>query len=288
MEEILVSDQSKNLYIISTEGQIKQTIKTPGLFSQIEIGRHKQHGSRLLGYSNWGKEVTVINSDGKKVWEYPSRDGVNGAHWGDLDGDNTDELIIGMNGSGGLHAVSCDGKLMWKVLEIGNIWNQAIVSRRGSGRTLVFATEAGGTIRVYDNNGQAIRTLQPQGKYFTQMTGSLIDEDDDIQLIAIGEGTVIAFDPRGKVGWSTAGIKDHRSWRGTSFACGDIDQDGRKDWLFHGANGDLAIATSDGIKLASLPSQKDIDSFAICSGLNGRSCLVTMSKGKINLYSFNK
>ncbi len=286
-EKILVEDNNKNLHIIGVEGQIQSSITMPGVFRQIEIGRHKQNGYRLLGYSNWGHKVTVVDTNGTTLWEYEAKMGVDGAHFGDLDGDNTDELIVGMNGSGGLHVVSCDGKQRWKVSNIGNVWNQAVVTGLAPENTLVFATEAGGTIRVYDSNGQTVRTLRPLGKYYAQMTASLIDANDDIQVVTIGaDGTVAAFNPEGEIAWTTCSLKQG-SWRMTNFACGDMDGDGRKDWAFLEANGDLVIATSDGTKLAFLPDQKGIEGFSFCSGLNG-CALVTMSKGEINSYSLSK
>jgi peroxiredoxin len=286
-EKILVADNNRTLHIIGAEGQIQGSITIPEIFRQIEIGKYKQNGYRLLGYSNWGHKVTVVDTNGIKLWEYPSMVGVNGAHWGDLDGDNNDEMIIGMNGFGGLHAVSCDGKQRWKVSAIGNVWNQSIVAGRDPKNTLVFATEAGGTIRVYDSNGQTVRTLHPLGKYYAQMTASLVDTNDNIQVVAIGaDGTVVAFNPTGQMAWTTSSLKQS-SWRTSNFACGDMDGDGRKDWAFLEANGDLVIATSDGTKLAFLPEQKGIEGFLICSGLNGGT-LVTMSKGQINSYSLSK
>jgi peroxiredoxin len=286
-EKILVADNNKNLHIIGVEGQIQSSITMPEVFGQIEIGRNKQNGYRLLGYSNWGHHVTVVDTNGIKLWEYEAKMGVDGAHWGDLDGDNNDEMIIGMNGSGGLHAVSSDGMQRWKVSNIGNVWNQAVVTGRDPENTLVFATEAGGTIRVYDSNGQTVRTLRPLGKYYSQMTASLIDANDDIQVVAIGDHeTVVVFNPAGQITWTTSGLKQS-SWRISNFDCDDMDGDGRKDWAFFEANGDLVIAASDGTKLAFLPAQKGVEGFLICSGLNG-GALVTMSKGEISLYSLSK
>jgi peroxiredoxin len=286
-EKILVAGRNGILHTISKEGAIENDVKILGTFSQIEIGKSKQHGCILLGYSNWGKKVTVVDMNGTTLWVYPSGDGVNGAHWGDLDGDNNDEMIVGMNGFGGLHAVSCDGKLIWKVSDIGNVWNQAVVIGRDPKNTLVFATEAGGTIRVYDKNGHKVVILRPRGEYYAQMTASVIDANDNIQIVAIAsDGTVVALNPEGKIAWTTNSPKQS-SWRMTNFACGDMDGDGRKDWAFLEANGDLVIATADGTKLASLPEQKGIEDFLICPGPNGGE-LVTMSKGTISSYSLSK
>lgn len=257
------------------------------MFKQIEITKHKQNGCILLGYTNWGKKVTVVDANGVKLWEYATDYGVNGAHWGDLNGDNDNEMIVGMNGFGGLHAVSCDGKKLWKVSDIGNVWNQAIVTGHNPRDTLVFATEAGGTIKVYDSNGQKLRTLRPLGKYYAQMTASIINANNDTQVVAIGsDRTVVALNPSGQIAW-TDRTMEHSSWRTSNFACGDMDCDGRNDWAFIETNGTLVIASSDGIKLASLPAQKDIDAFLIYSDLNG-SALLTLSKGQLISYSLDK
>src|SRR6266853_353247 len=66
------------------------------------------------------------DTTGKELWSYSALMGVNGAHW-DLDGDGTDELIVGMNGLGGLDAVSADGKKLSHVA-LANVWSQAVES----------------------------------------------------------------------------------------------------------------------------------------------------------------
>ncbi len=74
--------------------------------------------------------------------------------------------------------------------------------------------------------------MQPLGKYYAQMTASLIDANDDIQVVAIGaDGIVVAFNPAGQIDWTTSSL-NRSSWRTSNSACGDMDGDGRKDWAF--------------------------------------------------------
>jgi len=283
--EILVA-AGRQLHVLAADGKERNTIQLADHFSMIECGRHKTHGPRLLGYSTWGDKVSVMDSTGKEIWSYPSSSGVDGAHWGDLDGDGTDELIVGMNGDGGLHAVSADGKRLWSVKNLGNVWNQAVIPAGKDRPALVFATEAGGTVGVYDAKGGFLRTIRPNGKYCAQMTATVVDQSNRIQVIAIGDGNAITFDEAGQVAWSTPATKDHGAWRSATFACGDVDGDGKQEWAFVEASGDLVLATSAGEKLGSISNPTGLNAFTIVSGGTGRGKLVLLLSGTVRAFSF--
>jgi len=284
--EILVADASKRLHILSSTGLEKSTLSLPDRFTLIECGRHKDQGPRLLGYSNWGNKVIVMDRQGKAIWSYRSMFGVDGAHWGDLDGDGTDELIVGMNGAGGLHAVGADGKVLWKVSGIGNVWNQAVISARNGHPAMVFATEAGGSVKVYDAQGTLLRSIRPNGKYCAQMSAAIVDENGSVQAIATGDATTIAFDPLGAIAWSTTAIENHAGWRNASFASGDLRGDGRCEWAFLEPSGDLVVATAQGEKLCAIPNQKGIGSFVIAAAPRSKGVLVTLKSGTLQAYRF--
>ena len=282
-QEILVADNRQTLHILGSDGSEKTTLPLAGTFTMIECGHRNRQEPRLLGYSNWGHEVVVMDSQGKRVWSYSSSSGVDGAHWGDLNGDGTDELIVGMNGGGGLHAVDADGKTLWKA-SLGNVWNQAVVSARTNQPALVFATEAGGSVHVFDAKGQLLRTIRPQGKYCAQMSAAAVTDQGTIQAIAIGDGRTIAFDPTGEIAWSTSAIQDHGAWRTVSFAAGDLIGDGRRQWAFLEASGDLVIASAQGEKLCAIPDQKGISAFAIANRVRAGGLLVTLKSGAMQAY----
>jgi cytochrome c biogenesis protein CcmG/thiol:disulfide interchange protein DsbE len=285
--DILVMAADRKLHVLGNDGSEKTAITLPDAFSAIECGRHRSDGVRLLGYDNWGSRVSVMDRTGKELWTYATKSGVDGAHWGDLDGDGTDELVVGMNGFGGLHAVGADGRQRWAVSGIGNVWNQAVVPAGPDRPALVFATEAGGTVRVFDAKGKPLRTLRPLNQYCAQMTAAVMDGTNQVQAVAVGGSRVIAFDPEGNVAWSTPAPKGAGSWRRSTFACGDLNGDGIKEWAFLEAGGDLVLASATGEKIAAWPNATGLTAFLIVPPANGKGILVTLTGDDLRAFRFD-
>jgi peroxiredoxin len=271
------------LHVLDLSGAEKSVVPLPSTFRLIEFGRSKANGPQLLGFNNWGQDVEAVDHSGKKLWGYHAAMGIDGAHWGDLDGDGFDEMIIGMNGFGGLAALSSDGKKIWSV-KLGNVWNQAIVPATPNRPGRVFATEAGGSVREYDATGHLLRTLRPGGAYFAQMTARAID-DKTIQIIGISQNLTEAFDEHGTVAWKTSAIPSAGGWRACCFAAGDLKGDGSMQWVFLDGSADLIIATPTGQKLAAIPNQRSLDSFSVASRGPGQGgLLVTLDHGNLTAY----
>jgi peroxiredoxin len=288
--EIMIDDGSE-LHVLGLDGAEKGVVPLRGTFSTIECGHHKEKGARLLAYSNWGRKVAVFDTHGKQLWSYSALLGINGAHWGDLDGDGTDELIVGMNGFGGLDAISGDGKKLWHV-SLGNVWGQAVVPTSAQSQGLVFASEAGGTVRVFDARGRALRTLRPDGAYYTRVAASVTDRAGHVQVLALGQHhgpsgeDAVAFDSQGQVAWS-APVAATGNWAGVHFACGDMAGDGNFEWTLMDPAGDLVLATSAGEKLAAIPKQSGVSDFVVVPDKNGRGLLVVVQGTSVQAYSFD-
>jgi hypothetical protein len=265
-------------------GAETSTVPLPGRFTLIECGRNKEKGARLLGYSNWGKEVTVVDHSGKKIWSVSAADGVDGAHWGDLNGDGSDAMIVGMNGGGGLQAWSPDGIQLWSA-DLGNVWNQAIVSATKDQPARVFATEAGGSVRVFDAKGNPQATLKPSGGYYAQMAVCRA-AGKTIQIAAINGDQTAVFDETGKILWTTSAISNHAGWRVSSFAAGDIKGDGTTEWAFIDGSGNLVIATPNGQRISSISHAKEFTSFAIASQSGKSGVLVALGNATVQAYTF--
>jgi hypothetical protein len=210
---------------------------------------------------------------------------VDGAHWGDLNGDGNDEMIVGMNGGGGLQAWSADGKKLWSVA-LGNVWNQAIVPATQDQPARVFATEAGGTVRVFDAQGKPQATLHPNDEYYTEMAACRA-AGKTIQIAAIQSHHQMAvFDETGKIIWTTPASASHAGWRASSFAVGDLQGDGTADWAFIDGSGDLVIATPSGQRISTVAHAKEFSSFAIASQPGKSGVLITLSNATVQACAF--
>jgi peroxiredoxin len=282
--QILVAAGS-TLHVLDVGGSEIVTVKMPQKFDLIECGRNKSQGARLLGYNNWGGAVTVMDASGTKLWEVRAGSGVDGAHWGDLDGDGTDELIVGMNGGGGLQAWSSDGKKIWSA-KLGNVWNQAVIPALSGESANVLATEAGGSVQLFDSTGRLVRSLKPNGGYYAQMAAWRFGKA--IQIVAINDNETVAFDETGTVVWTTSAVSDHAGWRKSSFALGDLDGDGIPDWVFIDGNGDLVIANAKGEKISAIPDAKKVEGFLVAPRKDKGGLLVTLSGQKVTAYELTR
>jgi hypothetical protein len=284
--DILVLGNS-TLHVFDLAGVEKKTVPLAGQFNTIDYGRNKEKGPRLAGYTPWQRKVSVLDRTGKEVWKYSAAMGVDGAHWGDLDGDGTDELVIGMNGFGGLHAVSADGKMLWKAT-LGNVWGQAIIPAAANRGALVLATEASGSVRVFDSQGKQLRNFRPSGKYCTKLAASCMDTNlssSTLQAVAEAQGSAVAFDTGGSTLWSTPTRMGGAGTSERAVACGDIDGDGLKEWALSDAAGNVLLVTADGKNLATVTNAA-ASHLVIVPDKDGRSLLLTLSSGTVKAYSF--
>ncbi|MGD1084618.1 MAG: redoxin domain-containing protein [Verrucomicrobiota bacterium] len=273
------------LHVLDLTGAETSSVPLPGAFSLIECGRNKEKGPRLLGYDNWGHDVTVVDKAGKKLWSVSAPIGVDGAHWGDLNGDGADEMIVGMNGGGGLQAWSADGKKLWAA-PLGNVWNQSIVSATQDQPARVFATEAGGSVRVFDAQGRPLATLRPSPDGYYDKLAASRAADKTIQIAAINGDQMAVFDETGKILWTTSAIASNAGWRANYFAVGDIKGDGTNEWAFMDGSANLVIATMSGQKISAIPRAKDLTTFAIASPPGKPGVLITLAGATVQACTF--
>jgi hypothetical protein len=254
----------------------------PGRFTAIECGRKKSAGARLLGFTTM--EVSVIDHAGKKLWSESAMLGMDGAHWGDLTGDGDDAMIIGMNGFGGLEAMSADGNQLWSA-GMGNVWSQAIVPASSNRSALVLATDATGCVSIFDAAGQRQNSLRADGGYFVEMTAGVV-ESNAVQIIAFSGSAVEAFDPTGKAAWKSSAQALTPASRQPCAALGDLKGDGAKEWAFVDGGGALVIATTGGLMVSSIPNQSSLQGLAIAPRPGQGGLLITLDGGSVRARSF--
>lgn len=219
----VVSDQSKGA--IYTIGQGKCAVLDLAGNKQRDIKLPKQSGSlvrmaawrgtggkALLTFGVWSADLTAYDLNGKELWSYPRADGIDDVWAGDLNGDASDEVIVGHNGGTGLHVLDAAGKLLWKSTALGNVWHVCAGDVLEGGKAHVVTTSAAGKVHVFDGAGAASKELDA-GCYASMVRiGKLSDKDKEATILVAGPGlgeggnakTVIlaALSGTGAIKWS--------------------------------------------------------------------------------------
>lgn len=252
--------------------------------SSIEMGRGPD-GPRLLLHDAWGDKVKVYDSAGNSLWKYDASQGVNGAHWADINGDGIDELTVGMNGFGGLHAVSPEGKRLWRYKQIGNVWTHAAIEL-GDGKARIYATEASGSIYVFDESGEKIKTFRPAGGYFANVYAGFADAQGSVQVLAIAseEQIAVVCDAEGIILWQAAVAKKMKFPDAGVFH-GDLDGDQRREWSFVNDKGTLQIVSSEGVVQFELENHGDIEFGAILEKTGAPGILLLYQGGVLRAHA---
>jgi thiol-disulfide isomerase/thioredoxin len=285
---LLVATQAAQLLVLDAGGAVKARLALPPNATAIDCANLTDGSPRILAYQNWGEEVSVLDGSGQLLWSYRCPGGVNGAHWGDIDGDRHVDVVVGMNGDGGLHAVSPQGRRLWRVTQIGNVWGQAVVPAAGSRGSLVVATEAGGSIRIYDDEGDETANLRPLGDYYTAVAATTSGDEGPQQILALGRNRVVALDPEGRVAWQAPTKASSGAWRSTFFAHGRLTDDGASQWVFPSRRKALSVTSRDGRRLVELALREEPSAYAVLPAPKGKGMLVVASGNTVRAYTLEK
>ncbi len=159
----------------------------------------------LLCFDPWGAEVKAFDAKGVQLWTYGGGEGVNDVCAADLKGDGGDEVVIGYNGSTGLHVLSSQGKLVWKNAKLTNVAHVAAGSVSGSPE--VFAVSARGDVTPFDAAGNKKPEIQP-GSLFADMVRLAPGGAGPVRLVVGGavddHEAIAALDANGQKVWDLA------------------------------------------------------------------------------------
>ena len=107
---------------VDAGGQIRREFPLASRFdATLRLGRFP--GATSVTFTTWASpEVNAYNLSGNRVWSHPGG-GIDDVWTGDVDGDGSDEVIVGYNGGTGVHVMNGNGQLLWKSTAIARGWH---------------------------------------------------------------------------------------------------------------------------------------------------------------------
>jgi peroxiredoxin len=197
--------------VLDPDGKTTRTFRLPGSGPQlIRFARLARDSQELLAFGSWGDSVLAAKVDGSKLWQETGGQGIDDVWAADLDGDGVDEVIVGYNGSTGLHVFSADGKRLWKRTDLGNVWHVTAGDLDGDGKPEVVTTSARGKVHVFSpGDGKPLQTLDA-GLYANMVRtapGRAIPSSRGDLVLVIGSASpgeaMVALGGDGKIHWTT-------------------------------------------------------------------------------------
>lgn len=167
----------------------------------------KDGPGELVGFEGWGNSVIAYSHEGEVLWRETGGDGINDVWPADLDGDGLDEVIVGYNGSTGLHVFEHDGARRWSTTDIGNVWHVSAGDVDGDGKPDVICTSAAGMVHIFQADGTKVGDVSP-GIYANMVRVGKLNQDDPAWMFTGGSGegddVLVAIDQVGTQQWQHA------------------------------------------------------------------------------------
>ena len=183
---VYVLDRGGRCLELDSAGKTRREIQLPeDTGSLLRLARlHGDGDKALLTFGAWVGELRAYDASGAELWKYQS--GINDVWAADLDGDGSDEVIIGFNASAGLHVLDNDGQLLWKSRGIGNVWNVCAGDVTGEGVAQVVSTSSKYKVHVFGSDGKTRRDLDAGRCASMVRIAKLSDRDESAMILAAG------------------------------------------------------------------------------------------------------
>ncbi len=193
---------------VTAQGKLERSSKIASAGNSLRLanligGKEKE----FVTFRTWGHSVKACDAAGQPLWEYSEGQGVDDVCAADINGDGFDEVIIGYNGSGGVHVLDNQGRVLWTYGKIANVWHVCAGDLEGDGPVEVVTTSAAGTVHVFDAEGKKLKELKPES-YATMVRLAPPAAGDKRRMIIVDgssqeECALVGLDAAGKEKWRT-------------------------------------------------------------------------------------
>ncbi len=281
-DEILAATDNGRLYVFTLDGTLIDDLDLSAAidpddptwwsgFSKLSLGQTND-GPQLSAHGGWSLMVNVFDADGGLSWNTYNDYGINDTTWGDLDGDGLDELLLAYNGSGGAHARSSEGELIWNTNEpdadyssrrTGNVWDVQVVPPRPD-REAIVVLAAHDNIEVRNTNGDPMTPSRLEHDAFGGLAvAPTSDGGVEIASIGLWDDTLIVTDQAGTEQWQVPAFLPLLS-PANAVVTADVDADSISEWAYYDPTGKLVVMSSTGEQRAVVAMPFSEGSYPFC------------------------
>jgi len=172
---------------------IKRVRFSRNIFCPVEISRLDASGDYgfLTREQSWSCPVILFDRQGQERWSYSAGllSAVDDAVSFTIDGSITPNVVLGLNGGGGLVLLDGQGKRIWQKPE-GNVWHVEALDTNADGQKEILHSDARGHLLVRNHSGDVIGRYLP-GVYVSHFT--VTRWGSDVQpshiLVPVNEGS---------------------------------------------------------------------------------------------------
>lgn len=160
-----------DIWMISGDGRLvsKTELRPPyplGSWGGLRLSLYRPRDSdspAFIRWGNWIESVSTFDLSGRQLWVSRLPSGVDDIEVADLDTDGSDEVIVGLNGQGGIEVLDANGTCRWRSHVVCNVWSVAAVpsAERSEKLEVVALGSPAHAAALFTADGSLNRSLGP-------------------------------------------------------------------------------------------------------------------------------
>jgi thiol-disulfide isomerase/thioredoxin len=171
----------------------------------------------------------------------------------DLDGDGQLELCVGYYGEAGVHAVTMDGKRLWRNRWLTNVGDLAATQPDDDGQRRLLCVHSFGTLGILDSQGESLPTVQLPNRAVTHIVAADLDDEAPSELAAItvdlsGQRSMVGLSEDGEVLWQHLLPPGEHETPIEVLTAAKLFADQPGHWFAATPDGSIHIVSADGAK----------------------------------------